>query len=156
MKYIEAPEEYTGRSPSVYLGGGISDCENWQGRMVELLAGVDLIVLNPRRANFPIDDPSAAREQIEWEFRHLRRATVKLFWFPPQTLCPITLFELGAWCATVAPLVVGADPAYQRREDVLIQLELARPDVRVLDRLEDLAEQVQRLRFRDWKPMTSE
>jgi hypothetical protein len=149
MKYIQAPDEYIGRSPSIYLGGGISDCENWQRRMVELLAGADLAVLNPRRASFPIDDPTAAREQIEWEFRHLRRATIKLFWFPPQTLCPITLFELGASCASDAPLVVGADPEYRRREDVVIQMELARPDVRVVDRLEDLADQVRGLRVRD-------
>jgi hypothetical protein len=148
MHYIEAPNEYAGDLPSLYLGGGISDCENWQLRMVELLADADLTVLNPRRAAFPMNDPAAAREQIEWEFRYLRRATIKLFWFPPQTLCPITLFELGAWSMTEAPLTVGAHPDYRRREDVRIQLELARPDVTVVDRLEDLAEQVLHLQFR--------
>jgi hypothetical protein len=146
MHYVEAPHEYAGDLPSVYLGGGISDCENWQRRMGELLVDSDLVVLNPRRAVFPMDDPSAAREQIAWEFRHLRRATIKLFWFPPQTLCPITLFELGAWSRSDAPLVVGAHPDYGRREDVRIQMQLARPDVTVVDRVEDLAEQVLRLR----------
>src|SRR5688500_9708440 len=118
MHYVEAPTNYTGDAPSIYLGGGISDCENWQQRMVELLSGSELVVLNPRRAAFPMDDPSAAREQIDWEFHHLRRATIKLFWFPPQTLCPITLFELGAWSATASPLLVGAHPDYRRRADV--------------------------------------
>jgi hypothetical protein len=145
MNYVEAPNDYAGQAPSLYLGGGISDCENWQQRMVELLETTDLVLINPRRKDFPIHDPSAAREQIEWEFRHLRRATIKLFWFPPQTLCPITLFELGSWSATEAPLVVGAHPDYQRREDVLIQMEYARPEVQVVDRLEDLADQVQRV-----------
>ena len=152
MHYLEAPTEYAGDALSVYLGGGISDCENWQRRLVELLSGSDLVVLNPRRANFPMDDPSAAREQIEWEHRHLRRAAIKLFWFPPQTLCPITLFELGAWSATPAPLVVGCHPEYRRREDVRIQMELSRPDVVVADRLEDLAEQVLRLQT-SYKPL---
>jgi hypothetical protein len=146
MQYVEAPQEYPGSAPSIYLGGGISDCENWQQQLITLLARSDLVVLNPRRVSFPINDPSAAQEQIEWEFRHLERATIKLFWFPPQTLCPITLFELGAWSRSEAPLVVGAHPEYKRREDIVIQMELARPDVNVVDSLEELAEEVHRLR----------
>ena len=33
-------------------------------------------VLNPRRKNFPIDDPKAAREQIVWKYHALRDANV--------------------------------------------------------------------------------
>jgi hypothetical protein len=156
MRYVEAPQEYRGTVPSIYLGGGISDCENWQRRMVELLAETDLVVLNPRRANFPIDNPSAAREQIEWEFRHLERASIKLFWFPPQTLCPITLFELGAWSRSDAPLVVGAHHEYKRRDDILTQMELARPEIKVVDCLDALADQIHRLRFRAQEQMTND
>ena len=142
MRYIEAPQQYAGTQPSVFLAGGISDCDNWQGRMVELLSDTDMVVLNPRRERFPMDDPDAARGQIAWEFEHLRRATLRLFWFPPQTLCPITLFELGAWSGPEMPLLVGVAPEYRRRQDVEIQLSLARPDVRVACSLEDLAAQV--------------
>ena len=31
----------------------------------------DLVVFNPKRENFPIDDPNAAYEQIAWEFSWL-------------------------------------------------------------------------------------
>lgn len=142
MTYVEAPTEYAGTVPSLFLAGGISDCDDWQSRMVELLAPLDGVVLNPRRKDFPINDPAAAESQIRWEHRHLRRAGARLFWFPGATLCPITLYELGAWSMAPGPLFVGVDPAYARRRDVEIQTMLARPDVRVVYSLQDLAGQV--------------
>ena len=142
MRYVEAPDEYEGTAPSLFLAGGISGTGNWQQSVVEMLAGTDLVLLNPRRRRFPISDPSAAEQQIGWEFRHLRRASARLFWFPPETLCPIALYELGAWTVMPGPLFVGTDPRYARRADVEIQTRLARPDVRVVDSLEALGEQV--------------
>jgi hypothetical protein len=144
MTYVEAPTEYTGTSPSLFLAGGITGCDDWQSRMTEILDPLDLVVLNPRRNDFPIDDPTAAERQIHWEHRHLRRATARLFWFPSATLCPITLYELGAWSMMPGPLFVGVDPAYARRRDVEIQTSLVRPDVRVVRSLPDLAAQVSR------------
>jgi hypothetical protein len=142
MKYVEAPSEYTGLEPALFLAGGITGCDDWQARLVRLLTASSLVLLNPRRRNFPIDDPGAAEEQIQWEFRHLRRCAGRLFWFPPETLCPITLYELGAWSMVPGPLFVGVDPRYQRKRDVEIQTRLARPDVTVLYSVEDLAAQV--------------
>src|SRR5262245_52117185 len=108
MRYIEALTEYIPADDvSLFLGGGISGCPDWQREIVTLLADTDLTLLNPRRAFFPIDDPSQAERQIEWEFRHLRLATAILFWFPRETLCPIALYELGAWSMTDKPLFVG-------------------------------------------------
>lgn len=87
--------------------------------------------------------PSAAAAQIEWEFRHLRRATAVLFWFPPETLCPIALFELGGRVQVrEQALFVGTDPDYARKLDVEIQLRLARPEVAVATDLHTLAGQV--------------
>jgi Nucleoside 2-deoxyribosyltransferase like len=142
MLYIEAPTEYAGAGPSLFLAGGITGCGNWQRDFADALGGTDLVVLNPRRERFPIDDPTAAEQQIRWEFRHLRRATARLFWFPSATLCPIALFELGAWSRGGEPLFVGVDPAYARRTDVEVQMRLARPDVNVVYSLRDLTKQV--------------
>jgi len=153
MKYIEAPEQYKGIQPSVFLAGGITSCDNWQRRMTDLLGDTDMVVLNPRRERFDVDDPDAVRDQIAWEFEHLRRATVRLFWFPSQTLCPITLFELGTWSGPGKPLLVGLDREYQRRTDVEIQLSLARRDVRVAYSLDELAEQLKQCMAKEenWK-----
>lgn len=144
MHYIEAPSSYTLQpsNKSIYLAGGITNCPDWQRKIVQLLSDTDYTLLNPRRKNFPIDDPNAAREQITWEHYALRDAKIILFWFPYETLCPIVLYELGSWSMTNKPLYVGVQPEYKRREDVKIQTELVRPDVEVVYSLEMLAEQV--------------
>lgn len=142
MNYIEAPTEYEGSEPALFLAGGVSDAENWQRRLLRLLPRGEYAVLNPRRVTFPADDTAAETQQIEWEVRHLRRAMLAVFWFPAHTLCPITLLELGACWAAEKPIVVGADVAYARRFDMEIHLRLQRPDVTIADTLELLATQV--------------
>jgi hypothetical protein len=144
--YIEALAEYDGPGPSLFLAGGISGTFDWQADVAARLADLPLVLLNPRRKNFPINDPNAAPTQIEWEFRHLRRSTAVLFWFPPETLCPIALYELGGRALVrEQPLFVGTHPDFQRRLDVEVQLRLARPEVAVVSDTTALAGQV-----RDW------
>ncbi len=99
-------------------------------------------ILNPRRANFPIDSPDAAELQIRWEFEHLRKADIISFWFCKETIQPIVLYELGAWSMTKKPIVVGVEPGYEREQDVRIQTNLIRPDVRILNTLEALANEL--------------
>jgi hypothetical protein len=140
--YIEAPAEFEGAGPSLFLCGGITACLDWQTVLAGQLADLPLTILNPRRRNFPMNDPQAAAGQIAWEHRHLRWATAILFWFPSETLCPITLYELGAWSMSAKPLFVGTHPGYQRRLDVEIQTRLARPEVRVVSSLAELVGQV--------------
>lgn len=154
MTYIESPEEFTDDLKSgvrsIFLAGGITNCGDWQEEMRGLLADTDLVLLNPRRKNFPIGDPGTAEAQISWEYRHLGMADEILFWFSCETLCPIGLFELGRWSYYPAwlPIVcrkriyVGVHPDYARRRDVEIQLELVRPEVEVVYSLEALADVV--------------
>jgi hypothetical protein len=143
VTYIEALAEFDGPGPSVFLAGGISGTFDWQSDVVARLADLPITVLNPRRKNFPIDDPTAAPTQIDWEFRHLRRATAVAFWFPSETLCPIALYELGGRALVrEQALFVGTHPDYARRLDVEVQLKLARPEVVVVFDTAALAEQV--------------
>jgi len=147
MIYVEAPERITWCRPGskfLFLAGGITGCPDWQQEMRQRLEGTDWILLNPRRADFPIGDPNAALEQITWEYEYLRRATAILFWFPCETICPIVLYELGAWSMTFKPLYVGVHPNYSRRQDVEIQTKLERPDVVIVYSLDDLAAAVRR------------
>lgn len=141
-KYIEAIEEFDGRGNAIFLAGEISNCPDWQSQIVELLKASPWIILNPRRANFPINNPDASRQQIAWEYRHLRLASSILFWFPQETICPIALYELGAWSMTDKPLFVGVHPDYPRRQDVEIQTSLVRPEIEIVYSLEELAEQI--------------
>jgi hypothetical protein len=142
MRVIEAPADFSGAGPSLFLAGGITGCPDWQRDLLALLADIDLVFFNPRRHNYPINVPDLAEEQITWEFEHLRRADAIVFWFPRETLCPIALYELGAWSMTAKHLFVGAHPDYSRRVDVATQTRLARPDVRVVSALPELASAV--------------
>jgi hypothetical protein len=146
MRYIEALEnlESAADVTSLFLAGGITGCPDWQQELVQLLRDTDLILLNPRRANFPMADPTAASQQIAWEHRHLRLADAISFWFCAEAMQPITLYELGAWSMTDKPLFVGVHPDYVRRQDVEIQTKLARPDVQIVYALPDLAGQIKR------------
>lgn len=142
MIYVQCPQVYNGHGRALFLAGGISNCPDWQTEMASRLHDTDWVLLNPRRVDFAMDDPTAAEEQIRWEHAHLRRATAVLFWFPCETLCPITLYELGTWSASTKPLFIGLHPAYQRRQDVEIQTRLSRPDVPIVYSLADLAQVV--------------
>jgi hypothetical protein len=134
-RYVESPDEWSGGDlAAVFLAGGITGCPDWQAEARRTMSGV--VVLNPRRADFPIHDPDAARGQIEWEYRHLHRARVVLFWFPAcESPQPIALYELGRHAALGRPIAVGVEEGYIRAADVRIQLELARPDIRVFGSL---------------------
>lgn len=153
MKYVEAPTKWDYRvedgSCSLFLAGGITDCPDWQSDVLHKLAQLrhssQLTVLNPRRKNFPIHNPDAATAQIEWEHFHLEAAHAILFWFPCETLCPIALYELGAWSMTQKRLFVGCHPDYKRKADVVIQTQLRRPNVHVVFSLDDLVTKVE-----DW------
>ena len=144
MKYIEAPKNYERQLDkiSIFLAGGITGCPKWQDEVTMKLIDTNLVVINPRRKHFPINDPSAAEQQITWEYNHLRIADMILFWFPKETLCPIVLYELGAWSTMDKPIFVGVHPQYQRRKDVEIQTKLIRPNVEVVYSLNELVEQI--------------
>ncbi len=138
LRYIEAPARYDGEAASLFLGGGITGCPNWQMRAVLQLdaIGSPAVVLNPRRKSYPAGQAEAAREQIAWEYEHLRIADVILFWFCADTVQPIALYELGAHAARGTRLAVGAHPHYPRRLDVVEQLRHVRPDVTVHESLQ--------------------
>lgn len=144
MIYVEALDELkegvAGRS--VFLAGGVTGCPDWQQTMRSLLQDTDLILLNPRRAYWPIGDPNETPRQIAWEHDQLRSADAILFWFPCETLCPIVLYELGAWTMTSKPIFVGVHLDYSRRSDIEIQTRLTRPEIEIVYSLDALAQQI--------------
>ncbi|MEU9288652.1 nucleoside 2-deoxyribosyltransferase domain-containing protein [Streptomyces sp. NPDC048275] len=85
-------------------------------------------------------NPNAEQDHVSWEYRHLRRAEIRLFWFPasPTSHQPIALYELGMAAADQdADLIVGADVDDVRRTNVVAQLSHARPGLRVHATLDD-------------------
>jgi hypothetical protein len=141
-RIICAPESFEDSDYSIFLAGGISNCPDWQKLTAfEFVTKTPLDVLNPRRYNWNMDSQDEASiAQIEWEYAALRHATFTLFWFPEETLCPITLFELGSALERIEgrQLLVGCHPNYGRKLDVITQCRLSRPEIKVWESLEDM------------------
>lgn len=146
---FSVPDEKLAKS--LFVAGGIGGANDWQSDFCARLdaqIGNVWTLLNPRRDDYPANDPNVLRAQIEWEHRHLHAADAICFWFPPETLCPITLYELGAWAhwrdenGGFKRLFVAAHPDYLKREDVEIQLSLVRPENEVLASLQALEAQI--------------
>ena len=132
LTVVVAPDRPTSASrPGIFLAGGITGVGDWQREAIEHLRATWPVIYNPRREIFPMGDDTEGARQIRWEFDHLALADAILFWFSFETAQPIVLYELGRWAASGKPLAVGADPHYERRFDVIQQLELARPDLTV-------------------------
>lgn len=138
MKLYTAPEALPSRI-SLFLAGGISECPDWQ---TDVLKGIQhqpdtLIVANPRREIY--SEKENAIKQIEWEHKALKISDTVSFWFPEETLCPITLYELGVISERVnTNLIVGVHPNYQRKLDVETQLRLTRPEIKIVYSIQDL------------------
>jgi len=138
MIYVEAPKrDFIKNNDGLFLAGGITGCPDWQSKVVDKLKDTDITIFNPRRANFPINDSSAAFDQIKWEHDMFRQSDMLSFWFCAETMCPIVLYELGAWSMTDKPIVIGMDPKYPRRQDVEIQTKLVRPEIKIAYSLQD-------------------
>lgn len=147
LRYVECPNRplaselsLTGDDVSsfIFMAGGISHCPDWQKPLASrFLETTNAVIFNPRRENFTFSIKTQ-EEQITWEFDYLALCRNILFWFPSETLCPITLFELGKISTSNKNIVVGCHYLYKRRDDVVEQLKLAKPNIVVLDCLDEI------------------
>lgn len=141
-RYFEAPALIKmPEGTSIFLAGGITDCPDWQKPTAERLTSeTDLIVFNPRRKKFDVSKKDKESvKQIHWEHTYLGQVDIVMFWFPKESVCPITLLELGKFLMKPnTQLYVGTDPEYPRRLDVEVQTKLERPNVKVWDSLGDM------------------
>jgi len=117
---------------SVFVAGGISNCPDWQSEIVTLIDSNIFDVVNPRREIGFDNTGATAEEQITWEHKALGLVDACIFWFPKETLCPISLFELGGMLHRAkhrnVRLVIGWHPEYQRAFDLKVQIKLEHPE----------------------------
>lgn len=140
MNLITAPAPIT-TTIDLFLAGGITNCPDWQTEILTHLNHLPITIANPRRTEaFKPEDEEA---QIAWEFNALKTTQAILFWFPEETLCPITLFELGKFTMRKSiPVFVGTHVNYKRKNDVFFQLQLERPEIKVVHTTTELGKQV--------------
>lgn len=145
MKVFTAVENYYPENNEicVFLAGGITNCPNWQKGVIERLNRYTdpgtLCVFNPRRENFPIHDPNASLEQIEWEYKWLERADIFSIYFSSgESVQPICMYELGRNIVKMQNrfpidwkkrIVISVEDGYKREQDVIIQTGLATGDM---------------------------
>lgn len=142
MKIIQAPDRAVLRNPSLFIAGGISGCQNWQADLIKHLQESKFTVVNPRRDAGMLTTGPEAAEQISWEAWHLSHVHAISFWFPAESICPITLFELGVAIQGNKPIFVGCDREYARVFDLQVQLGIYRPEIVLVHSLVDLAHQI--------------
>lgn len=155
---IKCPDETTNLHrakfswPWVFMAGGITNCPDWQSELYENLKDLECVFFNPRRDDFDLTDSSMSEKQIEWEYRHLGLCDNVLFWFPKESVCPITLYELGvqlglnyvqrAYGRTSNKIFVGCDPKYTRKFDLEKQISLMDNNIELVYSLDDLVIQI--------------
>lgn len=131
----------------LFLAGGISNCPDWQSEAITLIQRVrswqpnELLIFNPRNPNFNQKaGPNEIRAQVTWEYRALNQyANIYWFWFPKETTCPITLYELGRSTHSTNPILLGSDQEYPRLITLHRQMQLARPEVLLFYSLPEMA-----------------
>lgn len=149
MKVITAPEYYEpyDKDISVFLAGGITNCPDWQSEVIKDLNVNNnlnsLIVFNPRRKNFPIEDKTAAYTQIKWEYKMLEKCDIFSMYFSSgDSDQPICMYELGRNILRMQMrfptdwqdrIIITVEDGYRRKQDVLIQTELATQNKIVVD-----------------------
>ena len=120
---------------SVFLGGGITNCKNWQDEVIKELMDENITIYNPRRKYFDVTDDGITYEQIEWEFFYLEEMNIfSMYFCNSESVQPICMYELGRNIIRMQNrfpsdwekrIVISVEDGYKRKEDVLIQTELA-------------------------------
>ena len=139
MKIITAPDYYDidPEDISVFLAGGITDCEDWQSKVIKHITTYeekhpmdDLILFSPRRKDFDIMDRIQTEDQIKWEYKYIYEADIFSMYFCKNTVQPICLFELGKelvsrvrYNRSVDTLLVNVEKGYCRTDDVRYQIQ---------------------------------
>ena len=140
MKVITAPEYYAPKRTDicVFLAGGITNCENWQQKVIKYLVNLpasqteNLVIFNPRRNEWPSNsDTEEIRRQIHWEADYIRIANIFSMYFTntKKSDQPICFYELGKYAGYRD--VISYQEGFTRALDLKYQLEVLGYDDRI-------------------------
>ena len=142
MERLTFPFPFRGGSSlqtSFFLAGGSTD---WRQKLTDSMTSDQFyhaIVVDPFDKNYKPEVNTA------WEFKSMQKVDCVVFWFPKESLYPISLFELGVVCRdSLKGLIVGMDLEYAKREIIIEQLKLFRPDVNVVSSLPEVMGQMEK------------
>ena len=132
---IIAPSTEQPKFISVFLAGGITNCKEWQKKVIEELEFSDVSIYNPRQEYFDISDKNASYNQIFWEFERLEKADIfSMYFCNDNSDQPICMYELGRNIIRMQNrfptdwekrIIISVEDGYKRKNDVIIQTGLA-------------------------------
>lgn len=145
--------------PRVFLGGSIDmgRAEDWQAALVASLGDLDVLFLNPRRADWdpawkPVAEEPEFRRQVEWELSALESADIIVMYFAPGSQSPVSLLEMGLH-ARGGKLLLLCPKGFWRKGNVDITAE--RYDIEQVATMDELVQAVRR-RVLNWTKTSSE
>lgn len=132
---IVAPSLEVQKHTSVFLGGGITGCADWQKEVCDFLKDEEITIFNPRRDKFDISDNTLTMQQIEWEFKRLECCDIfSMYFCNSESVQPICMYELGRNIVRMQSrfpltwqhrIIVNVEPGYKRKDDVYWQMAWA-------------------------------
>lgn len=132
----------------LFLGGSIDmgNARDWQAEMIRALADSNLILLNPRRADWnpawaPVASNPHFRQQVEWELNALDSADIIVMVFTPGSQSPVSLLETGLH-ARAGKMIIWCPEGYWRKGNVDITAE--HYGIETVDSMEGLIAAVRR------------
>lgn len=150
LSYLSTPEIYDSSSNdrlSVFLAGSASF--PWRIEFEKKLNDHELTLIDP---TYKKNDPWTRIDHIRWEHEHIDKADVLLAWLPANeetklhTLSLTTLFELGRFAQMKEKkIVMGIHPEYYKRNEVMLQLSILRPEVEIVSSLDELAVELNKI-----------
>ena len=131
---IVAPSTEKPIYTSVFLAGGITNCENWQKQVIKELEFENISIFNPRQEHFDITDKNASFKQINWEFERLEQMDIfSMYFCNGNSDQPICMYELGRNILRMQNrfpndwekrIIISIEKEYKRKQDVIIQTQL--------------------------------
>ena len=132
--------------PWIFLAGSIDNgaAEPWQSQLEANLAPLPVIILNPRRTQWPVEAAQTAtnplfHEQVLWELRAMEQASLIALYFAPGSQAPISLLECGLY-ARSGKLVVACPEGFWRKGN--LEIVCAYYDIPLLHSLAALSDQL--------------
>lgn len=136
---IISPSTERPKFASVFLAGGITNCNDWQSDVMQELKSENITIFNPRCKHFDVSDPSASEKQIVWEYERLEQMDIfSIYFCNSVSNQPISLYELGRNIVRMQNrfpsdwqdrIVVSVENGYSRTQDIVVQLGLCAPDL---------------------------
>lgn len=143
VRIVEYPERKGLHGKCLFVVG-----EEWRASVQERLVTFPVTVVSSRRPmtkpkETPHSEPFEYKTMLEWENAYIDRCQAVMFWFPWESSCAESMFQLGRLARDRRiVLFVGAHPNYRCRESLVQLMKYVRPEVLVASTFEKLMSQL--------------